>query len=86
MSEKQDGHGKHNSSEQQPERPAAPRTEQENVNLSIEEKGMVVMPEVPVPTNEVDVGNMPGANTSPSEGGSNSGGSEDGGTGGESGE
>jgi hypothetical protein len=74
MSEKHDDRQPH-SSEHQPERPT--RGEQKSVNLSIEEKGMVVMPAVPVPTNEVDIGNMPGANPSPGEGsGNQSGGSE----------
>lgn len=62
-----------------PERPApeppAPAREPDRVNLSLEEKGMVVAPAVPVPTNEVDVGGMPGADASPGEGGGSEGGS-----------
>jgi hypothetical protein len=55
--------------------PPAPAREPEGVNLSLEEKGMVVAPAVPVPTNEVDVGGMPGADASPGEGGGSEGGS-----------
>lgn len=62
-----------------PERPApehpVPAREPDGVNLSLEEKGMVVAPAVPVPTNEVDVGGMPGADASPGEGGGSEGGS-----------
>ncbi len=62
----------------------APERGDKSVNLSIEERGMVVMPEVPVPTNEVDLGNMPSADASPGEGGGD--GSDGGGSTGDSGE
>jgi hypothetical protein len=91
MSEKAEGGSEHQ------ERPApAPEPverqaadhEGKSVNLSIEEKGMVVMPEVPVPTNEVKLGDMPSADAGPGGGGSGSeaGGSEGGGSAGDSGE
>jgi len=55
--------------------PPVPAREPDGVNLSLEEKGMVVAPAVPVPTNEVDVGGMPGADASPGEDGGGEGGS-----------
>jgi hypothetical protein len=52
--------------------------EQGSVSLSIEEKAIVVMPEMPDPTMQVDVGGAPPAEA-PSPGPTNSGDSADGG-------
>ena len=67
MTKESDGGGRgqtpeREGSEPAPERPA-PTREPEAIALSLEEKGMVTMPAVPIPTNEVDIGNMPSANT-----------------------
>jgi len=58
-----------------PARPSAPEPEapaSEVIGLSIEERGMVVMPQVSVPIDQIDVGNMPRADARPTgdEGGS----------------
>ena len=92
MSEKAEGGGEPQERPAPAPEPAderqAPEREGKSVNLSIEERGMVVMPEVPVPTNEVDLGNMPSADASPGEAGAgdDGGGSEGGGSAGDSGE
>ena len=75
MSENQDGGGTEQPTPEH-ERPAPASTPppaanegEKAVNLSIEERGVVVMPAVPVPTNEVDIGGMPSADASPVSGG-----------------
>jgi hypothetical protein len=88
MSEKAEGGGEPQEKSvprpQPVEERQAPEHGDKSVNLSIEERGMVVMPEVPVPTNEVDLGNMPSADASPGAGGAD--GSDSGGSAGDSGE
>lgn len=54
--------------EDRPARPPAPEQEApapEAIGLSIEERGMVVMPQVSVPIGQIDVGNMPRADARP---------------------
>ena len=55
--------------------PTAPDTDA--IGLSIEERGMVVMPQVSVPIDQIDVGNMPRADARPTggQGGDGEGGS-----------
>lgn len=52
-------------------------SEGEAIGLSIEERGMLLAPDVPVPTNKVDIGNMPAADARPAAGGNEGGGSAD---------
>ena len=81
MSEERESNSEHRPPERQPEQPAQPQVEGERVNLSLEEKGMMMAPAVPIPTNEIDVGNMPSAGANPPEGnaGGDQGGSDGGG-------
>lgn len=53
---------------EEPARPAPPPSETEGIGLSIEERGMVVAPDVPLPTNKVNVGNLPSADARPADG------------------
>jgi hypothetical protein len=48
-----------------PESEPKPAADTEAVGLSIEERGMVVMPQVSVPIDQIHVGNMPRADASP---------------------
>jgi hypothetical protein len=60
-------------------------SEGEAIGLSIEERGMLLAPDVPVPTNQVNIGNMPAADARPATGGNEGGGSESSGQGGDGG-
>jgi hypothetical protein len=66
--------------------PPAPDRGQDGVNLSIEERGMVVMPQTPDPQMNVQIGGLPTAEGSGGGegGGSSSGGGSEGGGGGSS--
>jgi hypothetical protein len=62
-----------------PESEPKPAADTEAIGLSIEERGMVVMPQVSVPLDQIDVGNMPRADASPADSEGNAGsGSESG--------
>lgn len=56
-----------------------PERGQDRANLSIEEKGMLVMPVTPSPQGHVDVGGLPSSEGSGGGEGSSGGGSEGGG-------
>lgn len=66
-----------------PESEPKPTADTEAIGLSIEERGMVVMPQVSVPLDQIDIGNMPRADASPadSEGTAGSGGESGSGSG-----
>jgi hypothetical protein len=74
-----DSEKQRNDGEERPARAPEPEpkaADTEAIGLSIEERGMVVMPQVSVPVDQIDVGNMPRADASPagSEGTAGSGG------------
>lgn len=52
---------------QAPESEPKPAADTEAIGLSIEERGMVVMPQVSVPLDQIDIGNMPRADASPAD-------------------